>query len=284
MKILAALVALVLAASPALAARPLYTIYTGTPKGTYLQIAEDIQRACPMFEINIEQTQGTLQNLNALITVPVVKNGYRFAFAQKDALDTITSAEPLAKQVYKVVSPLYKEEISILVNKSSNIRTLADLNGKKVAGGTPGSGAWFTSTAIRNALGLKWTQIDKSREESILMVLTGEVDAMIAVGGAPNRLFQELGKSMSERIALLPITSPQLDKIYATTKIPARTYLWQDEEVVTKSTQSILVAAADVPDSAIKELQTCLARNLSSIRKFGHPKWQEITMSLPAQS
>ena len=260
--------------------KPLYTIYSGFPKGTYINIAEDIARACPKFQINVEATQGSLQNINSLITTPVVKNGYRLAIVQRDALEAIIGTEPKAAGIYKTITPLYSEEITIIVNKNSNIKTLADLNGKKVASGLPGSGIWFSSNTIKNALSIHWLQIDRTPEESILLVLTGEIDAMVIVGGVPVRLFQELGKTMSDRISMLKITAPELEKEYTRVVIPPGTYLWQDYPVETKATQSILIAAADVPDGAIKELKSCLITNIPSIRKFGHSKWKEIIPNL----
>lgn len=278
MKSFAALTALLLIPVLGFAqAKPLYTIYTGSQKGTYFKIAEDIVKACPAFEINIEQSQGSLQNINALITAPVVKNGYRIAMVQEDALAAIIGSEPKAKSVYKDVMPLYAEEITVIVNNKAGIKTIKDLQGKKVAGGLPGSGIWFTSNVIRTALNIRWLQVDKSPEESVLLVLTGELDAMVVVGGVPLRLFQELSKPMSERITMIPITATELEKIYVSSRVPASTYLWQDYPVDTKATKSLMIAAADVPDRAIKELQTCLAQNLSSIQKFGHPKWKEIS-------
>jgi TRAP transporter TAXI family solute receptor len=256
--------------------KPLYTVYTGFQKGTYALIAEDIQKACPQFQINVEPTQGSLANINALIAPPVIKNGHRLALVQKDALDAILGSEPKAKTVYKMVMPFYSEEITIIANKKSGIKTLKDLNGKRVASGLPGSGMWFTANTIRNALNIKWLQVDRLPEESILLVLTGEVDAMLIVGGSPVRLFQELGQSMAERILMIPITETEFEKVYQPARIPALTYLWQDYPVETKATQSILIAAADVPDNAIKEFNSCLAKNLSAIKKFGHPKWKEI--------
>jgi TRAP transporter TAXI family solute receptor len=256
--------------------KPLYTIFTGIKKGTYYEVAEDIQKSCPQFEINIESTIGSLQNINSLITAPVIKNGYRFALVQEDALNAVIGSEERAKEVYKIVSYLYKEEIVIITSRKSNIKSVSDLSGKKVAGGLPGSGIWFTSNKLRTSLNLKWINIDKSPEESILSVLTGEVDAMIMVGGSPVRLFEELGKPLSQYIVAIPLINPILNTMYEPAQINKGTYPWQDYPIETKAVKSIMIAGADVPDNAIKELKECLTQNQTAIQKFGHQKWKEI--------
>lgn len=260
--------------------RPLYTIFSGTLKGTYIDVANDMRKACPEFDIQVQPTQGTLSNINSLILGPPFKAGYRIAFAQQDALDMIIGSEPRVKTLYKVISPMYTEEIMIIVNKGSGILGVRDLAGKKVAMGTMGSGHWFTSNFIKKQLKLKWVNFDNSPEEAMLMVLTGQVDAVIIVGGVPLQLFQELGEPMDKRIAIIPVHAPELDKFYKPSRIPQKTYLWADYPVDTKSTMSVMIAAADVPDTAIKELKSCLVKNLPAIQKFGHPKWSEMSKHL----
>lgn len=256
--------------------KPLYTIFTGPVKGTYHQVAEDMVKACPQLNIQVQPTEGTLANINSLIKPPPFISGNRFAFVQEDAL-TMVAQNVANDKIYKTVSAMYSEEIMIVVNNKSGISKVTDLTGKKVSVGLPGSGSWFTANLIKKKLDLKWAVIQNSMPESMLQVLTGEIDAAIIVGGIPLQQFQELGKTMSERVSIIPLSSTQLDKIYKTKIIPAKTYMWVNNPVETKATQSIMIAAHDVSDNTIKEFKSCLVKNLPAIQKFGHPKWREIS-------
>lgn len=260
----------------ALAAKPLYTIYSSSPKGTYHVIASDIVKACPQLDIQIETTQGTLDNMNALITLPMVKSGHRFGFVQEDATIAIFGSAPKAKQLFKKIIPFFEEEVIFVVNKKSKISSLSDLNGKKISIGQAGSGIWFTANNIKSVLGIKWGAVEKSPEESILLVLTGELDAMVVVGGNPLRILDELGPKMQERISILSVDEPRLEPYYGKGVIKKETYLWTPNDVKTLSTRSMLIAATDVPDEAIEKLTGCLATNLPQIRKYGHKKWMEV--------
>lgn len=261
-------------------ARPIYTIYTASPRGTYYKIAEDIRRACNNLNIQIENTDGSLDNINHLITPQILKTGHRFALAQNDVLTSLFGSDANVKQLVQIVLELYNEDINILVNRASKIESLKDLDGKRVAVGTITSGVWFTANAIKNQLGINWIAVETAPEESILSVLTGEIDAMILVAGHPVQMFSELSARMRDRVKLLSLKDAGLNRKYSTSRLPEWTYLWQPEIVELKSTKSVLVAAKDVPTDAINDLLSCVKSNEAALRRWGHPKWNEVKFPL----
>ena len=256
--------------------RPVYTFYTGGTRGTYYQFADDIARACGSLTTQVVPTDGSLDNLNHLIQAPVFRAGYRFAFVQNDVLASVFASEPTARTVIRTVMPMYPEDIHILVYRGSGIKTLNDLNAKRVAIGTPGSGVWFTANAIRTQLAISWVPVERSPEESILGVLVGELDAVVVVGGSPIKLFTDMGSFVKDRVTLLNLSAMQLNSLYASSSLPSGTYIWQDTPVELRQTRSMLVAAADVPAQAVNTLLKCVNDNLSELRRWGHPKWNAV--------
>lgn len=263
--------------APAINAHENFTLYGGFQKGTYAVVSQDIKKVCAP-EVNIEtESGGSVANLNALIKTPVARNGYRLALIQKDVYDTIVRPITGQKPV-KMVMPLFNEEILILVNKSKGIKTLPELNGKKVAAGLTTSGMWFTSTIIERTLNIKWLNVERTPEESILLLLTGEIDAMMLVGSHPLRLLQELPSSFSRHVDVLGMDGYDvIDKVYERSEtIPESTYIWQTRPIRTKATTTYLIAAQDVPDVALKEIKSCIMNNLPALKKMGHPKWKQL--------
>lgn len=254
------------------------TLYTGFQKGTYVQIGEDLRQVCtPDLRIDPEVSQGTVSNLHKIITPPVIKTGYRFALIQKDAVDMMTYQ--LDKRPYKYVRTLFHEAVVIVVNNRSGIHSVADLNGRRVAGGQTGSGIWFTASAIQNLMNIKWLNIPRTPEESVLMVLTGEIDAMVVVGTHPMRLFSELPPGMDKYISILPLAQETNNMRYlfdGTATIGSETYSWVKNPAKTYTTSTQLIAAADVPDATVKELKSCITQNLTTLKKLGHPGWKSI--------
>ena len=256
-----------------------YTLFTASTKGTYYQFGQDIQRACPELKVDIVSTHGSLDNINNLVQIPKTNKGYRFAFAQNDVVVSVLGPDKQSSVSVKTISPLYFEDISVLVSTSSNIASIKDLDGKKVSIGVVGSGNWFTANALRSQLGLSWKPVERLPEESILSVITGEIDAMILVTGHPFKLFTDLDEKMKGYVKLISLRDVELNKSYITTKLPAKTYQWQDNVVELRSTPSLLIAATDVPPTAIKELVSCIIDKQAELQKWGHPRWKDVQFS-----
>lgn len=258
--------------------KPLLNIYTASVRGTYHRFGEDIERACSqIFKIQVIPSDGSLANINNLI-VPQPIRGARFAFVQQDALTSVMGSDPEVRGLVQSVLPMYSEDISILTSRQSNIKTVSDLNAKRVSIGVVGSGVWFTAQNLQKQLGVRWIPIERSPDESILGVLTGDIDAMIMVTGHPFQLYQELGPLMKSRIKLLDMSGLEVPG-YEKTELREITYPWQDREVELLSTRSLLIAARDVPDKIIRELLSCIADNQDDLKRWGHPKWKEVKIA-----
>ena len=267
---------LCLLAGAGAAAQTPVTIFTGGTKGTYFRFGEDLQRACTKLNVKLVSTDGSLDNINSLLRKPSAEMGHRFAFVQNDALNAVLSSDPLVRSMVVPVATMYREDIHVLTHRGSKITKLADLNGKRVAIGVPGSGIWFTANAIKSQLNIDWIPVERSPEESVLGVLVGEIDALIAVGGSPIKVFQEMGTFVKDRISLLSLDETQLNALYATSTLPRGTYIWQDNVVELRTTRSSLVAASDVPSSAMQGLARCINENLPELRRWGHQKWNDV--------
>lgn len=253
--------------------RPLYTFYTASPRGTYFQFGNDLKKACTNLNIQVVATDGSLDNLNQLIQAPPIKTGYRFAFAQADVLLSVFGDDKVTHDLIKVVMPMYNEDITILVSVNSKIKSIEDLNGKRVAIGQVGSGVWFTANTIKDQLGLHWIPIERSPDESILTVLIGEVDAMFIVQGTPVKILDELGWPMKKFVRLLDMKNVPG---YERSTLAAGTYQWQSEIVELRATKSLMVVAADVPQPAVNAITSCISNNLTELQKWGHPKWNSV--------
>lgn len=249
-------------------------IFTGSSQGTYYRFAEDIQKVCKGLDIKIVTSRGSLDNLNNLLRDPTGEQ--RFALIQSDVLSTVTSSVESPITIKRVMS-MYREDVTVLVNKKAKIKTLADLSGKRVATGEVGSGTWFTASAIRSKLGIDWAPLERSPEESVLSLIVGDVDAMFIVGGHPLKLLTVLGGSVKDTIEILNINQ---NFRYAKSKLPAYTYPWQPHEVNLRTVQSSLIAAPDVPANTIARLTSCISNAMPELKKSGHPKWRDVRIQL----
>ena len=260
---------LLLFCRPALA----LTIATGTPEGTYYQIAQDIKQVAEKEGIPIEiQTNGSFDNINLLGSEKV-----DLAILQLDVLK-FTSEMMQAKANFnvlkelKVILNLYFEEIHV-ITKNDGIRSLDQLDGKKVAVGPERGGSALTAEVLLAANGFSIQEFFDAPNEALQKLERGELDALIFVGGAPVPAFEKLDKSF--HFVQLP-ANPILEQIYQKKKIDKLVYSWAGE-VETLAVPSVIMTRDRKDSEYVTLIQRLLLAILSNKEKLdatGHPKWK----------
>ena len=171
------------------------TIATGTPEGTYYQIAQDIKQIAERDGIPVEviETNGSFDNINLLGLEKV-----DLAILQLDVLK-VTSDAMQAKANFnvlkeiKVILNLYFEEIHV-ITRNDGIRSLSQLEGKKVAVGPERSGSALTADVLLAAYDLRVEKYFDAPNDALRKLERGELDALIFVGGAPVPAFEKLDR------------------------------------------------------------------------------------------
>jgi TRAP transporter TAXI family solute receptor len=250
------------------------TIATGTPEGTYYQIAQDIKRIAEKEGIPVEiiQTNGSFDNINLLGLEKV-----DLAILQLDVLK-VTSDAMQAKAGFnvlkelKVILNLYFEEIHV-ITKNDGIRSLSQLEGKKVAVGPERSGSALTAEVLLAAYDLRVEKFFDAPIDALQKLERGELDALIFVGGAPVPAFEKLDPSF--RFVRLP-SNPLLEQLYQRKKIDKGVYPWAGE-VETFAVPSVIMTR-DRRDSdyvaLIQRLLLAILSNKENLDATGHPKWK----------
>lgn len=241
-----------------------YGLTTGSSTGVYFAIGNGIAGAVRNatnagFTLpEVATSQGSVQNVQRLR-----EDDHQFALMQNDvAFLAYNGQGQFANNAYKdlrAVASLYPEMIQVVVLKSSGINTLADLAGKRVVLGAPGSGAAVNAGQILNATGVTNAQtqyLDLSTAADRLK--DGGVDAVFWTGGIPTGAITSLATTHPVRI--LPIAGADLTKLqaqapfYANVTLPAGTYGGVDQPVSTVAVTAVLMTRADVPADDVASL------------------------------
>jgi TRAP transporter TAXI family solute receptor len=118
------------------------------------------------------------------------------------------------------------------VRKAANVKSVADLKGKKVSLDEPGSGTLLNARAILAAFGVGEKDISAEYlkpNQAAEKMKDGSVDAFFFTGGYPAAAISELA-STGSGIEILPITGAPAEKLakdspfFAADEIPAGTY------------------------------------------------------------
>jgi TRAP transporter TAXI family solute receptor len=132
-----------------LSTSPRMGIVTGGAAGTYIKIGEDIRKIVEPsgMYLQVLESAGSIQNVFDVRK----KRGVQLGIVQSDVLEYIRDISD--DQELKVIAtklaavyPLYKEEVHILGDLS--LKTLQDLQGKRVAIGPQRSGTYLTAKTI----------------------------------------------------------------------------------------------------------------------------------------
>jgi TRAP transporter TAXI family solute receptor len=207
--------------------------------------------------VSTRASEGSIANVNA-----VNSGNVSSGIAQADVValavagkGAFSKAGP-ARQL-RVIANLYGEDVHLLAAKDANVKSVADLRGKRVSLSTEGSGTINTARAILAAYRLTERMIVPnydSGEKATDLLQSGKLDAMFYVGGIPVNLIQQL---LDEGVAVLvPINGEGRTRLlraqphlYAHS-IPQGTYTGA-ADVETVAVDALWITDASQPESLI---------------------------------
>ena len=259
MKKTMAVLALALAAGLALAGigraeQKQLSIGTGDPGGVYFPlggaVASVLAKALPDLHATVEVTGGSVDNIN-LIAAGQSDLGFTMADA---AMDAIQGQDKFRnnKVALQTLLVVYPNRMHVVTVEDSGINTLADLKGKRVSTGSPGSATEIMASRAVEAVGLdKDKDIQRERlgvAESVNALTDKRIDAFFWVGGIPTAAVTDLAATPGVKVKLLDhaeyvdAMNKKAGPLYAKGVIPAGSYAGQDKASQNVDVWNILVA------------------------------------------
>ena len=232
---------------------------------------------------SVESTAGSIFNINA-----IRERELEFGVVQSDAqFYAYTGTSEFADQPpfdkLRAVFSLYPEPFTVVARTSSGIGSFADLAGKRVNIGNPGSGQRGTMEVVMGALG--WDKSTfalaselKSANQSRALC-KNKFDALIFSVGHPNGSIKEATTSCE--CVLVPVAGFEIDTLvkdkvyYQYATIPGGMYRGTDEDVVTFGVGATLVTSADVPEDIVYVVVKALFENILEFKSL-HPAFQDL--------
>ena len=165
-----------------------------------------------------------------------------------------------------------------------SIKSVADLAGKSVSIGAPGSGVYFNAMDVLAAAGLTEADIQpqyQSFADSADALKDGKIDAAFIVAGAPTPAIQELCTTASAY--LVPIDGDIAAKLmesspyYTTYNVPANTYEGQTADVTTVTVKATLIVSTSASEDDVYNITKAIFDNIDAI-KGAHAKGAELSL------
>lgn len=162
------------------------------------------------------------------------------------------------KLALRTLAMLYPNNMHIVTLKGKGIDKVADLKGKRVSTGAPGSGTEVKGLRVLEAFGIDPDKdITRDRlgaSESAGALKDGKIDAYFWDGGIPTASITDLGATPGIDLKLIshgdavPKMTAKYGPLYDQGVIPAKSYPGQDKEVAIAVVWNILVCNADMKD------------------------------------
>lgn len=267
------------------------TMGTGGTAGTYYGyggILGNQIKTSTGITVNVVSTDGSKANILGIDT-----GNYQLGTVQSDVMayawEGSRSFEKEGKiESFRVIGGLYAEAVQ-LVTMDPNIKSVADLRGKKVSIGAAGSGVYFNAVDILAAAGMTENDIIpqyQSFADSADNLKDGKIDAAFIVAGAPTPAIQEL--CTASKAYLVPIdgdiaaTLMNSSSFYTTYKIPANTYNGQTTDVTTVTVKATLIVSADTSEEDVYNITKAIFDNKDTITA-AHAKGAELSLENATQ-
>lgn len=207
----------------------------------------------------VESTAGSVSNLRSLragdLDLALAQSNLEYhAYHGSGAFEDAGKHEDL-----RFIMSFTTNRMHVVARKDAGITTMADLKGKRVNTGNPGSGTEATVYMLFEYFGIdpeKDLALDSklpSREQSKALC-DGKIDAYLYPTAVPVATIEEAANTCD--VVFVSLEGPALDKLLAErpyfgkVKIPGGSYRGLDEDVVTFGYAAALLTTSALPDDA----------------------------------
>ncbi len=238
------------------------SIATGGTGGVYYPyggaLAQVITESLPDVDATAEVTAASVDNLKL-----IRDQKSDIAFTLADSLDEAVKGQGAFSEggavPVRALAVLYANYTHVVARANAGISTLADLKGRVVSVGAPGSGTELIATRVLMAAGLDPGR-DVTRHalgvaQSVDAFKDGKVDAFFWSGGVPTASVLDLANTPGTAWQLLPndavlgtLQREYGEGLYTRLVIPASAYTGLTSDVGVIGVANLLVVHREMPD------------------------------------
>ena len=275
--------------APAAFAEEFITIGTGGVTGVYYPTGGAICRLVNKgrkehgIRCSVESTGGSVYNINTIregeLEFGVAQSDWQFhAFHGTSKFEDAGAFEGL-----RAVFSVHPEPFTVVARADSGVKTFADIKGKRVNIGNPGSGARGTTEVVLEAMG--WSTDDlalatelKASEQSAALC-DNQIDVMIYTVGHPSGSIQEATTACDS--VLVAVSGAEIDKLidensyYRSATVPGGMYRGSADDVPTFGVGATFVTSDKVSDDAVYAVVSSVFDNFADFQKL-HPAFANL--------
>ena len=266
------------------------TIGTGGVTGVYYPTGGAIcrlvnkNRAEHGVRCTVESTGGSIFNLNTIaageLDMGVAQSDWQYHAYHGTSRFEEKGPNPELRAVFSV----HAEPFTVVARADAGVATFADLKGKRVNIGNPGSGQRGTMEVLMNALG--WSVDDfqlaselKSAEQSRALC-DNKIDAMVITVGHPSANIKEAATACDA--VLVEVSGEAVDQLVAANSyyrhatIPGGMYRGTDADVNTFGVGATFVSSTKTSADTVYQVVKAVFENFEDFKQL-HPAFGTLT-------
>jgi len=265
------------------------TIGTGGVTGVYYPTGGAICRLVNKskkehgMRCSVESTGGSVYNLNAIangeLDMGVAQSDWQYHAYNGTSKFEKDGPNKDLRSVFSV----HPEPFNVVARADSGVKTFADLKGKRMNIGNPGSGSRSTMEVVMEKYG--WTKDDfklaselKPAEQSSALC-DNKLDAIMYVVGVPNGSITEATTACDA--VMVDVSGKEIDELiaensfYRKATIPGGTYRGSDADTTTFGVGATFVSSTKVPENVIYHVVKAVFENFDDFKKL-HPAFANL--------
>ncbi len=261
---------------------------TGSILGVYFQVGRGIcglvNQKAEGIKCSAVPTAGSLFNMDSVrdyaFEVGIVQSDVQYkAYKRTGGLEFVDVGYENIRTLFSV----HGEPFTLVARRDSGIRSLADLEGRRVNLGNPGSGQRATMQVVMDTMG--WTpksfalagELPASQQS--LALCHGRIEAMVYVVGHPNKSIAK-ATDLCDAV-IVKVEGSQIDHLvasnpyYSFMTIPGGIYNGNDEPVRTFGVRATVVVAEDMDDDTAYAIVKAVFDNIDKFRRM-YPAFEQL--------
>ena len=190
----------------------------------------------------------------------------------------------------RALASVYPNAVQLVTLAESDIHSIADLAGKRVSVGAPGSGTELNARALLEANGVSYSDFTPQRlnfNETADAIRDGDIDAGFWSVGPPTSSILNLAATRDIRLIGLSdeeiANAQEVEAVFAPYELAAGMYDGMDEAVQTIGIPNVLVVNSDMDEELAYQLTQLLFENTDELIAV-HPAANDTTVEFTMNS
>jgi TRAP transporter TAXI family solute receptor len=257
----------------------------GQLSGTYMTFANELAQVLDdgdNLRVVPIVTYGAASNLDDLLYLRQVD----VAVTQSDVFEYFRGQRKISNLEYRVnyIVRLPVSEMHVLAR--TDVKSLADLKGKKVSFGPAGSASSLTGTIVFQRMGVQVEQVLVDNPSALQKLKSGEIDALVRVIGRPIDFFAKIPPNSGLHFVPIPFSKTFAD-YYALGELTSKEYPTLVPEGQSVDTIAVPAVLAVFNWSKGSDRYRRVERFVDALFTKGdkfrepprHPKWRDVNLA-----